>query len=122
MRTGTRFKGPQSSSPQDRRTATTLHSRTPPPTSKGTPPAPSRRTRSLFFLNDTATTEIYTLSLHDALPIYHADRDGRRERRDGVRGAVGGGRDLADHRRERDGDHHGDREGCEREPDSRRHG
>src|SRR3989454_6001795 len=30
---------------------------------------------SLFFFNDTATTEIYTLSLHDALPIY-ADFDG----------------------------------------------
>src|SRR6185437_5428743 len=27
---------------------------------------------SSFFFNDTATTEIYTLSLHDALPIYHA--------------------------------------------------
>src|SRR5436853_4083616 len=26
---------------------------------------------SLFFFNDTATTEIYTLSLHDALPIYY---------------------------------------------------
>src|SRR2546429_6805682 len=25
--------------------------------------------RSVFFFNDTATTEIYTLSLHDALPI-----------------------------------------------------
>src|SRR2546430_12966791 len=25
--------------------------------------------RCLFFFNDTATTEIYTLSLHDALPI-----------------------------------------------------
>src|SRR2546430_12117234 len=25
----------------------------------------------IFFFNDTATTEIYTLSLHDALPIYH---------------------------------------------------
>src|SRR5258708_18474670 len=24
-----------------------------------------------FFFNDTATTEIYTLSLHDALPIYN---------------------------------------------------
>src|SRR3712207_9310113 len=24
------------------------------------------------FLNDTATTEIYTLSLHDALPIYRS--------------------------------------------------
>src|SRR2546430_14273165 len=30
-----------------------------------------------FFFNDTATTEIYTLSLHDALPISHDDaRDG----------------------------------------------
>src|SRR2546427_6650982 len=26
----------------------------------------------LFFFNDTATTEIYTLSLHDALPISQA--------------------------------------------------
>src|SRR2546422_4580116 len=25
---------------------------------------------SIFFFNDTATTEIYTLSLHDALPIW----------------------------------------------------
>src|SRR5437016_1061422 len=31
--------------------------------------------RSLFFFNDTATTEIYTLSLHDALPI--SSRSGR---------------------------------------------
>src|SRR5688572_33483358 len=37
-----------------------------------------------FFFNDTATTEIYTLSLHDALPIYRraevaeAGRRGRR--------------------------------------------
>src|SRR5260370_41127038 len=29
-----------------------------------------RRFSLLFFFNDTATTEIYTLSLHDALPIY----------------------------------------------------
>src|SRR3712207_8088531 len=27
----------------------------------------------IFFFNDTATTEIYTLSLHDALPILHRD-------------------------------------------------
>src|SRR2546430_13665851 len=41
-----------------------------------------------FFFNDTATTEIYTLSLHDALPIYarvlfggrHALRDGPLDR------------------------------------------
>src|SRR5256885_10051920 len=29
------------------------------------------RNSTFFFFNDTATTEIYTLSLHDALPIYH---------------------------------------------------
>src|SRR3712207_8211591 len=28
-------------------------------------------TNIFFFFNDTATTEIYTLSLHDALPIYN---------------------------------------------------
>src|SRR3712207_7386366 len=33
-----------------------------------------------FFFNDTATTEIYTLSLHDALPIYFfLSRVGRAE-------------------------------------------
>src|SRR2546430_12705199 len=31
----------------------------------------------VFFFNDTATTEIYTLSLHDALPIY-ADLEAER--------------------------------------------
>src|SRR2546430_13559491 len=49
-----------------------------------------------FFFNDTATTEIYTLSLHDALPIFFAealfgrhvvrradDAAGLRQRRDG---------------------------------------
>src|SRR5260370_27632826 len=29
-----------------------------------------RPVSSFFFFNDTATTEIYTLSLHDALPIW----------------------------------------------------
>src|SRR2546423_4551972 len=33
-----------------------------------------------FFFNDTATTEIYTLSLHDALPISIRFGDGRRGR------------------------------------------
>src|SRR2546426_3754638 len=34
---------------------------------------------SIFFFNDTATTEIYTLSLHDALPISNLrDRAARR--------------------------------------------
>src|SRR3989442_8745893 len=59
----------------------------------------------LFFFNDTATTEIYTLSLHDALPISRprhlpgqrlrrAGRPARRRRRPERRG--GGG----DHRSE----------------------
>src|SRR2546426_10732281 len=45
-----------------------------------------------FFFNDTATTEIYTLSLHDALPIsaqvaLEGDLDRSRERQAG-RGAL----------------------------------
>src|SRR2546425_4103975 len=35
-----------------------------------------------FFFNDTATTEIYTLSLHDALPIYQPATSSRRRRAD----------------------------------------
>src|SRR3712207_8264551 len=38
-----------------------------------------------FFFNDTATTEIYTLSLHDALPIFPRARV---EPRAGAAGAV----------------------------------
>src|SRR3989475_12867424 len=41
----------------------------------------------LFFFNDTATTEIYTLSLHDALPISVPDRIAHQ------RGQRGGGED-----------------------------
>src|SRR5258708_15466440 len=33
--------------------------------------SPTRFSTFFFFFNDTATTEIYTLSLHDALPILH---------------------------------------------------
>src|SRR2546430_15756532 len=41
-----------------------------------------------FFFNDTATTEIYTLSLHDALPISELEtRDGHPE---GPRAGIGG--------------------------------
>src|SRR3712207_8480465 len=36
----------------------------------------------VFFFNDTATTEIYTLSLHDALPIYRLRRRDHAARRD----------------------------------------
>src|SRR2546421_3176682 len=32
-----------------------------------------------FFFNDTATTEIYTLSLHDALPIYLSSESNEEE-------------------------------------------
>src|SRR5437870_13919854 len=56
----------------------------------------------VFFFNDTATTEIYTLSLHDALPICGARHHHRapRDARDG------------DHRvrtRLHDREHEGDR-------------
>src|SRR5690349_22940369 len=34
------------------------------------------RTYRCFFINDTAPPEIYTLSLHDALPIYQRARVG----------------------------------------------
>src|SRR5260370_40064216 len=34
-------------------------------------------TSTFFFFNDTATTEIYTLSLHDALPIWVVEEAGR---------------------------------------------
>src|SRR5271163_2403395 len=36
---------------------------------RGSPRAGTRVHAPVFFFNDTATTEIYTLSLHDALPI-----------------------------------------------------
>src|SRR2546430_5093544 len=38
-------------------------------------PLYTRRHVRFFFFNDTATTEIYTLSLHDALPIFIASPD-----------------------------------------------
>src|SRR5436189_4555295 len=46
-----------------------------------------------FFFNDTATTEIYTLSLHDALPIWpglrpRRSRQGPRPRRGDRQGPV----------------------------------
>src|SRR6266446_10449161 len=44
----------------------------------GTSRSPRTRRSSLsflFFFNDTPTTEIYTLSLHDALPICHCPTD-----------------------------------------------
>src|SRR3712207_9034542 len=65
-----------------------------------------------FFFNDTATTEIYTLSLHDALPIsapgrrrgcqarLHRSRAAAPEiprRRDGVRARSDGGARSEEH-------------------------
>src|SRR5258708_25571320 len=46
-----------------------------------------------FFFNDTATTEIYTLSLHDALPISHRPGDAFSPwgRADGWRANLDGG-------------------------------
>src|SRR4029434_315896 len=38
-------------------------------THNNTPPHDKHAHTHYFFFNDTATTEIYTLSLHDALPI-----------------------------------------------------
>src|SRR5258707_13843568 len=35
-----------------------------------------------FFFNDTATTEIYTLSLHDALPIWFSPQERSRSPND----------------------------------------
>src|SRR3712207_7373999 len=73
----------------------------------------------VFFFNDTATTEIYTLSLHDALPISparaRARRDPARHRLAGVRprpeAGRGGsaGRVHADAARRPPGDLDGDR-------------
>src|SRR2546422_4944316 len=69
-----------------------------------------------FFFNDTATTEIYTLSLHDALPISraHVAHGGHDEGRDpprhgvqrrlesGVHTSPGGREDRDDRRLHRD--------------------
>src|SRR2546430_13633074 len=43
-----------------------------------------RSASAFFFFNDTATTEIYTLSLHDALPISAARRRSLREAPGGI--------------------------------------
>src|SRR2546427_4715447 len=42
-----------------------------------------------FFFNDTATTEIYTLSLHDALPIYRHAAQWQRGGLSAFHGAAG---------------------------------
>src|SRR5256886_17711474 len=53
-----------------------------------------------FFFNDTATTEIYTLSLHDALPICAADPEmAERRRAGGWETNTGGGRNASGRKR-----------------------
>src|SRR3712207_7721436 len=67
-----------------------------------------------FFFNDTATTEIYTLSLHDALPIYDAHdeeeqhgRAGEGEHREhpGLRGVGPGAERVGDRQDVRSEEH-----------------
>src|SRR3712207_7390868 len=65
----------------------------------------------LFFFNDTATTEIYTLSLHDALPIFeqvaeehHAEgREAQGQDHEVAQARLGGGK-AAQNDGERSGD------------------
>src|SRR5438874_13578170 len=55
-----------------------------------------------FFFNDTATTEIYTLSLHDALPICLCCRARGERRRAAGRGARRAPSHRGDRRAQRD--------------------
>src|SRR5438445_12599463 len=59
---------------------------------------------SSFFFNDTATTEIYTLSLHDALPI-STPRQPRRDRAGIARTSPARRRRCACRRRTRSEEH-----------------
>src|SRR5256885_12626524 len=56
------------------------------------------KTCFFFFFNDTATTEIYTLSLHDALPISAVRRVRRSDNRRGAE------EESAERRKRHDGD------------------
>src|SRR5690349_23091766 len=61
---------------------------------------------AFFFFNDTATTEIYTLSLHDALPICPGDRRSARDLRSGrAPAALAGSATLIPGRRPRSEEH-----------------
>src|SRR3712207_7204050 len=55
-----------------------------------------------FFFNDTATTEIYTLSLHDALPILQADNQRNDQQAQQERNGDVAGRQLDECRRSED--------------------
>src|SRR3712207_8469221 len=71
-----------------------------------------------FFFNDPAPTEIYTLSLHDALPICHADPHARHGWHPNPAGPAGGGPEdgpgQARRRREEADRRGGTREGQDR--------
>src|SRR5690242_21629986 len=64
-----------------------------------------------FFFNDTAATEIYTLSLHDALPILRCGDEGCRR---------GAGHGEVPYRHRRAGSRTGAREFCRRGGSGRR--
>src|SRR5258708_31528045 len=68
---------------------------------------PSTRIFFFFFFNDTATTEIYPLSLHDALPISLAHRggDGVEPHRPAAELVDQGAQDPPVHRVERSEEH-----------------
>src|SRR3712207_9418990 len=57
----------------------------------------------LFFFNDTATTEIYTLSLHDALPISAQPLERLRQLLRGRVREAAGQADVADARPDHEG-------------------
>src|SRR5258708_36046642 len=60
---------------------------------------PKPYVRYVFFFNDTATTEIYTLSLHDALPICELQRGRRKNKRCGGRNSAAASRVCGDQER-----------------------
>src|SRR3712207_8471470 len=72
--------------------------------------------QSFFFFNDTATTEIYTLSLHDALPIFADQHHEHGAETDAGAADVGG---EAGHGRGDGGDEQRDRAG-DRQPRDRK--
>src|SRR3954463_16471874 len=72
--------------PSPRRRSERAAVRLPPAPLPARPPSrparPARTRLSFFFFNDTAPPEIYTLPLHDALPIYWSDVHALEELRD----------------------------------------
>src|SRR6266480_4765434 len=69
------------------------------PASTACSASPAPTVTSVFFFNDTATTEIYTLSLHDALPIFNDTDLAHVEVQRDTEGAVVELQQLVGHRR-----------------------